>query len=196
MNKPDNYALLEADDSVLIAIDVQNAFLDKLPASDQQQLLNKVCWLIEVARWQQIPLIVTAEEFDQQPLAEKLVDVISDDTPVFNKMVFGLADQPDILNAVEATQRRTVVLVGLETDVCVMHSAIGLLERGYRVAVVVDAVGTPAPNQETGLQRMQAAGVILMNMKSLFYEWLRTVEVVNRFHQELPHMRQQAGVVL
>ena len=195
-NVANPYSLIDADDSVLVVIDVQDAFLGKLPLEDSERLLNNVCWLIRLAMWKQIPLIVTAEEFQQQPLARKLADILPADTPIFDKAIFGLAHQPDILAAVEGTGRKTAVLIGLETDVCVMHSALGLLERGYRVVVVVDATGTSAPGQEIALKRMQNAGAILVNMKGLFYEWLRTVEVVNRFHKELPDMRELAGIEL
>jgi nicotinamidase-related amidase len=190
------YSLIEANDSVLVVIDVQDTFLGKLPRQDGERLVNNICWLIKLAIWRQIPLVVTAEEFDEQPLARKLVDILPANTPVFDKVVFGLAHQPDILAALDQTGRRTAVLIGLETDVCVMHSAIGLLEHGYRVVVVADATGTPVPGQEIGLTRMRNAGAITVNMKGLFYEWLRTVEAVNRFHKELPDMRDQAGVVL
>ena len=190
------YSLIESNDSVLVVIDVQDAFLDKLPRQDGERLVNNICWLIKLAMWRQIPLVVTAEEFDGQPLTRKLADILPANTPVFDKVVFGLAHQPDILAALDQTGRKTTVLIGLETDVCVMHSAIGLLEHGYRVIVVADATGTPVPGQEIGLTRMQNAGAIIVNMKGLFYEWLRTVEAVNRFHKELPDMRDQAGVVL
>ncbi len=190
------YSLIDADDSVLIAIDVQDAFLHKLPAQASERLLNNVRWLVKVAQWRQLPLVVTAEEYRQQPLAQRLADTLPDNTPVFDKVVFGLAHQPDILEAVESTGRRTAVLIGLETDVCVAHSAIGLLERGYRVAVVTDATGSPIPGHELGLQRMQQAGAIMLNMKGLFYEWLRTIDAVRRFHQENPDMRAMAGIVL
>ncbi len=195
-DKTNSYSLLDADGSVLIIIDVQDAFLDKLPPQESARLLNHVCWLVTVAQWKQIPLIVTAEEVDEMPVAAKLMHALPANAPIFDKTSFGLAAQPDIFAAVESTGRKTAVLIGLETDVCVTHSAIGLLEKGYRVAVVVDAVNSPAPGQEMGLNRMQSAGVLLVNMKSLFYEWLRTVEVVNRFHQELPHMRDLSGIVL
>ena len=197
MTNDDNpYSLVEANDSVLVVIDVQDAFLDKLPRQDGERLVNNICWLIKLAMWRQIPLVVTAEEFDEQPLARKIVDILPANTPIFDKVVFGLSHQPDILAALDQTGRKTTVLIGLETDVCVMHSAIGLLEHGYRVVVVADATGTPVPGQEIGLTRMRNAGAITVNMKGLFYEWLRTVEAVNRFHKELPDMRDQAGVVL
>ena len=116
--------------------------------------------------------------------------------PIFDKATFGLAHQPDILSAVEQTSRKTTVLIGLETDVCVAHSAIGLIEQGYRVAVVADATGTPPDGQEIGLGRMQNAGAVIVSTKSLFYEWMRTVEAVNRFHRECPDMRNLDGIVL
>ncbi len=190
------YSLIEADDSVLVVIDVQDAFLGKLPPEDSERLVNKVCWIVKLALWRGIPLVVTAEELHQQPLARKLLDTLPAATTVFDKVVFGLAHQPELLSAVEQTGRKTAVLIGLETDVCVMHSAVGLLEHGYRVVVVTDATGTPVPGQEIGLSRMQSAGAVMVNMKGLFYEWLRTIEAVNRFHRELPDMRGQAGIEL
>ncbi len=190
------YSLLEADDSVLVVIDVQDIFLDKLPHAESERLLKSICWLTMLALWKQIPLVVTAEESSDQPLAHELAQTLPAGTPVFDKVSFGLAHQPDILAAVERTGRKTAVLVGLETDVCVMHSALGLLEKGYRVAVVADATGSPAPGQEMGLNRMKSAGVVIVDQKGLFYEWLRTIEAVNRFHAELPDMRGLSGVVL
>jgi nicotinamidase-related amidase len=190
------YSLLVADDSILVVIDVQDAFLDKLPIHESEQLLNNVCWIVKLAQWKQIPLIVTAEEFQEQPLAAKLTQILPADSQIFNKLVFGLADQSDIFAAVEQTKRKTAVLIGLETDVCVTHSAIGLLEKGYRVAVVADAIASPESGQEIGLARMQSAGVIIVSMKSLFYEWLRTIEAITRFHQELPEMRALSGITL
>ncbi len=190
------YSLIDADDSVLVVIDVQDAFLSKLPSPDAERVLNRVCWLVKLAMWRHILLVVTAEGVREQPLARKLVDTLPVDTLVFDKVIFGLADQPDIFAAVETTQRKTAVLVGLETDVCVMHSALGLLGRGYRVAVVMDATGSPAPGHDLGLKRMQQAGAMILNMKALFYEWLRTLEAVHRFHREMPDMRELAGITL
>jgi nicotinamidase-related amidase len=191
-----SHSLIDAGDSLLVVIDVQDVFLDKLPEQEREGLLNNVCWLVKLAMWRQIPLVVTAEELHRQPPSRQLLDTLPADTPIFDKVIFGLARQPDILAAVKHTGRKTAVLVGLETDVCVMHSAIGLLEQGYRVAVVVDATGTTAPGQELGLDRMRSAGALIVHMKGLFYEWLPTVEDVKRFHREMPDMRALAGIVL
>ena len=188
-----SHSLFDADDSVLIVIDIQTAFLDKLSFQESERVLNRACWLIAVAQWRHIPLVVTAEEIGAQPLAPAIVQSLPARIPVYDKVTFGLAHQPEILAAVEQTGRKTAVLIGLETDVCVTHSAIGLLGLGYRVAVVADATGTPEDGQVIGLKRMQHAGAVIVSTKSLFYEWMRTVEMTNRFHRECPEMRDRAG---
>ena len=167
-----------------------------MPHDQRKVALDRICWLTDVARWGEIPIIVTAEELAEQFLSAKLLNHLPKDQHIFDKQVFGLADQEDIMKAVEQTGRKTAVLAGLETDVCVMHSALGLLDRGYRVVVISDAVGTSEPNQELGLNRMAQAGAIISNTKGIFYEWLRTVAEVDRFHEELPHMRERAGFTL
>jgi len=195
-NKQISHSLLKAEDSILIAIDIQAAFLDKLPAVESKLLLNRICWLLAVAHWLKMPLLVTAEELREQPLSAQFLEALPPNTTVYDKAIFGLAHQLNTLNAVRKIGRKTAVLIGLETDVCVTQSAIGLIDKGYRVAVVADATGTPAPGQEIGLARMRAAGAIIVSTKSLFYEWLRTVENVHRFHKECPGMREVEGVAL
>jgi nicotinamidase-related amidase len=189
-------ALLEVDDSVLIVIDVQDAFLRKLPVPRARTVLQRVCWLVRLAVWKKVPLVITAEELRAQPLAPPLVSVVPAGTHVHDKLSFGLAGQGDILQAVQATGRNTAVLVGLETDVCVMQSALGLHALGYRVAVVADATDSPAPGHDLGLERIRGEGIITTSAKGLFYEWLRTVDEVRRFHRELPDMRGLAGFEL
>lgn len=190
-------SLIDASDSVLIVIDAQPAFLDKLIPTQAERLLTKLCWLIEVSQWLALPLIVTAEDHAVQPVAARVTRLLDQQAlPIFDKSTFGVAGQANIRAAIAATQRKTAVLVGLETDVCVLHSALGLQALGYRVAVVTDATGSPADCHAQGLARLQAAGVTLVSAKSLFYEWLRTLDAVVQFHNDLPHMRAAFGEAL
>lgn len=191
-----DHTLIEPDDSVLIVIDAQPAFFNKLPATELCPLIERICWLIGVANWLHIPLVVTAEDVSHlggvAPEIARMLPEIS----TFNKMIFGLADDPDILAAVDRTARKTAILVGLETDVCVAQSALGLLERGYRVVAVADATGSPETAHAAGLNRMRDAGVVIVNVKNLYYEWLRTVEQVRRFRTECADLKVPDGLRL
>lgn len=176
LTNPLKSQLLSVDDSVLVVIDVQALFVEKLTQPQQVALMERVSWLVDVAQALAIPLVVTAEDIPNcGSVVPELAERLPAETAVYDKHVFGLAAQPDILAAVRETGRKTAVLIGLETDVCVAHSAIGLLQAGYKVATVVDAVGSPELGQEIGLARMRGAGVVLLSTKSLYYEWVRTV---------------------
>lgn len=181
---PDNQ-LIDVDDSVLVVVDVQPCFLDKLPEAESGILLERIRWLVGVARWARVPQVVMAEDIPGNGgVHGDISAALPPGTPVHDKMRFGLAAEDHILQAVRDCGRKTAVLVGLETDVCVCHSALGLLAEGFRVAVVADAVGSPGPDHAYGLQRMRAAGVVVVGLKGLFYEWVRTVARSEQFHAE------------
>ncbi len=91
------------------------------------------------------------------------------------KTVFGAATTRAIDAAVRRSGRSTVVLVGMETDVCVAQSAIGWRDSGLRVVVVHDAVFSAGPAHEFGLSRMTRERIELVSAKELYYEWLRTL---------------------
>ena len=189
--------LLAVEDSVLIVIDVQSSFLRKLPLSDHQLLLQRICWLIGVANWLDIPIIATAEDIPREgSVAAEIAAVLPVDTPIYNKMVFNLAADPAICTAVAQTSRKTAVLVGLETDVCVAQSALGLLGHGYQVVVVADASAAPGIAHSFGIDRAERAGALIVGVKNLFYEWVRTVEQARRFRRECAELGQPEGMQL
>jgi nicotinamidase-related amidase len=192
-----NTRLLDVEDSVLCVIDVQPGFVDKLEERAGVALVQRVVWIAALARVLSVPILVTEEEANRN--GATLSDVVAQvgpDLPRHTKPVFGLADVPEILADVERTGRHTAVLVGCETDVCVAHSALGLLDRGYRAAAVADAVAAPDDGHERGLARMRDAGVLLVGTKGLFYEWVRTVDRAWTVSEALAGVGVPAGLTL
>lgn len=172
-----NSSLFEVYDSVLIVIDIQPSFVKKENKEDNNPLLQRICWVIKAANWLNVPLVVTAEDIPHTGnVSDEVAEILPPNTKIYNKMSFGLAAQADILEAVQETQRKTAVIIGYETDVCVTHSALGLMDLGYKVVVVADATGSPGNGHQIGLERIRAAGGIIVSAKSLYYEWVRTVE--------------------
>jgi isochorismate hydrolase len=180
-------SLINVDDCVLIIVDVQDHFLSKLPTQRA-----------EVAKILNVPMIVTAEEGKRYgELTAVLAEKLPPGTKVFDKTVFGLADQPDILDAACKTGRRTAVLVGLETDVCVTHSAIGLMQNGFQVVVLVDLTDSTGDAHVFGLERMRGAGAVVMSLKGLYYEWIRTVSMCNMMDDvHLKRLGNPNGIIL
>ena len=152
---------------------------------------------MRVAHWLNIPMLATAEEITRHGgLSSHLWPHLPPGTPVLNKTRFGLAGQPSILSAVQATGRPTAVLVGLETDVCVAQSALGLLDEGFQVAAIADATASPGTAHEFGLTRMRAAGAVILSVKGLFYEWMGDVGTEARFWEECPDVEVPEGLAL
>lgn len=190
-----NSSLIDVNDSLLIAIDIQPHFVTKENSAENNPLLQRMCWVIKVANWLEIPLVVTAEDISHTGnVSEEVMQLLPRNMKIYNKMVSGLAAQPDILEAVQNTGRKTAVLIGYETDVCVAHSALGLIDLGYRVAVVADATGSPGDAHQIGLERIRGAGGIMVSAKSLYYEWIRTVAKSIEF--ESSGIEMPSGLIL
>lgn len=179
--------LLTRAEALLAVIDVQEVFLAKLPEAERAPLLARIAWLIRLARALEIPVLAMAEDIPANgPPVAAVRDALPPGTTVHDKRVFGLTGQPDILAALRATGRRDLVLAGLETDVCVAQSALGLVAAGFRVSVAADAVAAPGAAQAAGLARMAAAGVQLLTVKSVYYDWLRDLDTLARVKPLLP----------
>ena len=182
--------LIDVDDSVLVVIDVQDSFLKKFSEGERKLLKIRIGWVVDVAVRLGVPVVAMAEEIPAMgSVSPCILQKFPADTSIFNKMTFGLAADEKIIAAIHITGRKIAILVGLETDVCVAHSALGLQQKGYQVAVVADATGAPGKAHEYGLDRMKQAGVVISNVKSLFYEWIRTVdrcvEFMEKYEKEI-----------
>ena len=179
-----HHRLIDAADCLLAVIDVQDRFVDRLPAAERALLIRRIAWITGAAVRLGVPVVAMAEDLARVgavvgPVAARFAP----GQVVHDKQVYGLAGNPAILADVLATGRRTAVLVGLDTDVCVAHSALGLLQHGLAVVAVADAVAAPGIRHQAGLDRLRGAGVLLSSVQSLFYEWTRSVAGTRAFMQ-------------
>jgi nicotinamidase-related amidase len=186
--------LIDRGDSVLIVIDAQPGFSGAAEAARSRAVAG---WLVGVAAGFAIPVIVTEEDAAANGPTDPVIrDRLPAGTPVLAKPVFGLANVPEILAAVQATDRRTAVIVGAETDVCVAQSAIGLLDLGFRVVVVSDATFSPGAMHDLGLRRIREAGGELSHAKGVYYEWTRTLEAARAFEANHADLAEPPGFSL
>lgn len=195
-NEPDNL-LTDVNDSVLIIIDVQQEFLNRIDKDYRVHLVNRISWITGMAPRFNVPIIVTAEDMENlSGTVSQVAEKLPKGTKQYNKMSFGLAGSANIMSAIDGTHRKTTVLVGLETDVCVCQSALGLLQSGYRVVTLADAVASPGPSHDFGIERMKNAGVIISSVKGTFYEWLGTVNRCSLEFKDIYSEKQPDGIYL
>jgi nicotinamidase-related amidase len=190
--------LIERDDSVLIIVDLQPKFwssrLDKADAAEVTATVARAAWLAGTAMALGVPAVLTEENPERNgPTAVGVLLAVGRRAPVFTKPVFDLAACPEIMAAIASTGRKTAVLCGFETDVCVTHSAVGLAEVGYRLVVAADAVYSPAGAQAFGLARLRDLGIELVHCKGVYYDWVRTLEGALAFEREYPDRAEPPG---
>ncbi len=192
-------SLIERADSVLIVIDAQPGFSGASGDEAAAAALSREVagWLTGVAAALDVPVVVTEEDADRNgPTDSLILDRLPAGASILPKAVFGLADVPEILAAVVATGRRTAVIVGAETDVCVAQSAIGLHDRDFRVVVVADATFSPGAMHEHGLRQMRDEGIEVRHAKGVYYDWVRTLDAARTFEAEHPDLATPPGFSL
>lgn len=145
--------------------------------------MGRITFLIDVAKFAGIPIVVTGEDIPNVgDLDPRIQRALPEGTLVHNKMIFNLAAEPEIIGAIRTTNRRTAILVGIETDVCIAQSGLGLLDAGYRVIVPNDCtIAFPAENHPHGLERLRAAGALIYAAKEVYYELIRSVDRMQEF---------------
>lgn len=163
--------LLNAEKSCLLLVDVQEKLLPAI--HNHEQLLSNCRWMLQVAEILQIPVLVS-EQYPKGlgPTVEPLKKLVPPDVYV-EKLHFSCADDENCLKRINALDRPQIVIIGIETHVCVLQTALGLLMEDKEVYVVADAVGNRNPNDAVlALERMRAAGVEIISKEMALFEWV------------------------
>jgi nicotinamidase-related amidase len=156
--------------SALLVIDVQDKLLAKMP--DAEGLVHDVCFLMDAARLLQIPVFCT-EQYPTGlgPTHPEIVRRLPGERQA--KTTFSCCGAPGVLAELRATGRRNIVLVGMETHVCVLQTALDLLAERLTVFLPVDSLQSRFRiDHETALRRLEGAGSILTTVESIIFEWL------------------------
>ncbi|HMJ03634.1 MAG TPA: isochorismatase family protein [Conexibacter sp.] len=189
-------ALLDTDGCVLIVIDLQPGFYLNRGDVDGETFAAVVAGtarLVGLAAALSVPVVLTEEDPDVNGgTAAEVMERLPAGSPVLAKPVFDLSADDEIRAAVRRPGRGHAVLAGLETDVCVLHSAVGLIEHGFTVSAVVDALFSPGAAHQAGLERLRQHGVDLVTVKGVFYDWVRTPDAARRLRAEHPDLAPTA----
>ena len=90
-----------------------------------------------------------------------------------DKLAFSCCAVPNLVTGLKEQGRIQVILVGIESHVCVLNTALDLLAEGMRVYLAVDALGSRyAIDHETALRRLEAAGAIPLTVETAGFEWI------------------------
>lgn len=163
--------LLAAERSTLLVIDMQRKLLPAI--HEHEAVTANVAWLIRAAQKIGIPVAATM----QYPKGlGALVEVIADLLPegaTGTKNHFSCV-AAGCLPGLPGTDRAQVVIAGVEAHVCVLQTALELVEDGREVYVVADAVGSRRiADRDLALARIRQEGGRVITREMAVFEWLK-----------------------
>lgn len=166
---------LDPQESVVLVVDVQERLFSAMPELAGNDLLRSGTALLEAAAILGIQAIAT-EQYPEKlggtlgPLSERLETL---GAPRISKLSFSACLEPVFDAALTRLERRKVVLIGMETHICVFQTARDLCARGFAVHVPIDGVASRRDDhRQTGLKLCKAAGATITTTETVLFDWL------------------------
>lgn len=181
MSTPANFngsrPVIDVNDTAMLLIDHQSGLFQTVGDMPMPELRARAAALAKMASLAGIPVITTAS-VPQGPNGP-LIPEIHENAPhahyIARKGEINAWDNPEFVAAVKATGRKTLIIAGTITSVCMAFPAIAAVADGYRVFAVIDASGTYSKMaQEITLARVVQAGVVPMDTAAVASELQRT----------------------
>ncbi|MGH7798038.1 MAG: isochorismatase family protein [Candidatus Binatia bacterium] len=169
--------MINPDDAAMLLIDHQSGLFQTVKDLQVPELRANVVTLAKVATLAKIPVITTASvpQGPNGPLIPEIHKFAPHAKYVARRGEINAWNNPDFLAAVEATGRKTLIIAGTITSVCLAFPSICAVNAGYKVFAVIDASGTYSKMaQEITLARIVQAGVVPIDTAAVCSEIQQT----------------------
>ena len=160
--------------TTLLLIDWQEKLVHAMDEDERALATHNAGILLRAAQAVDVPIIAT-EQYPKGlgPTVLKLRALLPKQTIPVAKTTFSATEAPAIAQALDDLGTQHVVLLGMETHICVWQTARALIASGHRVTVAADAVlSRTAKNRDTGLQLMKDAGAVISSTETLIFDWV------------------------
>ncbi len=160
--------LLSPEDCLIVVIDVQERLVPFVEERDI--LVRNIVKLLKIAKILDLKVLFTEQE-KLGPTIPEIKEVYNGTT--ISKVHFNCFFCPDFDREVERSMKRTLVIAGIESHICVLQTAIYALDR-YQVHVLQDAVSSRTSiNKNVAIERMRQAGCVISTTEIFIYELLK-----------------------
>ncbi len=163
---------LDPQQSLVLLIDIQTKLA---PAIAQSEVIQAAAeWTLQVATELQIPCLATEQYPQGLGLTLPQLRRYFQPTHIIEKIHFSALQEPQFCQQLQQQGRRQLVMLGTESHVCVLQTALDAIAAGYQVFLLEEAIGSrTAANKQLALQRLVQAGCVLISCEMLVFEWLQ-----------------------
>ncbi|MAM86283.1 hydrolase [Allohahella sp. A8] len=167
--------MLSSVDAVLVIVDVQGRLASLM--HDHDSLIANIRIMIQACQKLDIPILWNEQVPDKLgETVPEIAELLSAQSPMA-KTSFSCLGSDAFNSALADTRRRQVLVVGIETHVCVYQTVVDLLENLLEVHVIADAVSSrKVENKKLALHKMRLAGADVTTTEMCLFEMLRTAE--------------------
>lgn len=171
--------MLKMNDAVLVIVDVQGKLATLMYNRDE--FFANMVKIAQGALTLGLPILWNEQLPDKLgPTIPELKEVLSGLEPMV-KNTFSCCDNKNFNSKLTTSNRHQALLAGMEAHVCVYQTALDLLDEGYEVYLVADAVSSRTlANKQTGIEAIRDAGGIITSVEMCLFEMLR-VAVGDKF---------------
>ncbi len=165
--------MLNSVESTLVLIDVQSSLAAVVDRSSE--VVPKMLQAIQGCQALEVPVLPTLQVPEKLgPIHPEIESLLENEIQI-SKSSFSALREPEFLLALRQSEKTQVLLAGIETHVCVLQTGLDLLDAGYAVYVLADAVFSRTDeNYRLGLQRLHNAGAVITSVEMALFELLRT----------------------
>jgi len=164
---------LDRSNSVLLVVDVQEKLCRAMDEKVLDRLVNNTSILQEAAKELGIPIFAT----------EQYVKGLGETVPALKgkltesaieKMTFSCCGEQAFPGKLKETGKKQVIVTGMETHVCVLQTVLALIDSGYTVHLVKDAVMSRSKeNWEAGVATARDAGAVITTTEAALFQLLK-----------------------
>ena len=156
-------------------IDVQERLTPHI--NDHENIVKKISTLIQGLQALDIPIMLN-EQY-KKGLGETLPEIKEllneNNKKGFEILTFSACDNDDSWNHLAQQNRSIVLLMGVETHVCVLQTALDLLDNGMQPVIIGDAVGSRFPyDKKQAIRRIRRAGGVITTVETVLFELCRS----------------------
>jgi nicotinamidase-related amidase len=167
---PRSPELMNANETGLLVVDAQEKLLEVIP--QRKEIVWNIRRLLDAAKTLGVATAATEQYPDR--LSATVPELKERLGKIPDKLCFSAGVCGSIFEDWRNDGLYRVLVVGIESHVCVMQTALDLVADGWMVYVAVDAVGSRREvDYETALRRMESAGVVLTSTEAAMFEWCR-----------------------
>jgi isochorismate hydrolase len=170
----DRWLRIEREEAVLIVIDVQEVLMKQMDPEMGKQVTQNIKILLNFAKEMAIPILIT----EQYPkgLGRTIPEIKNELGPnlPIEKVTFSCCGVETFNEGLGRLKRNQVILIGIETHVCVLQTATDLIQKGYEVYVVADAVCSRKKlDWEIGLRWLEKKGAVIPTTEIIAFQLLK-----------------------